>query len=75
MVIHPNRTDRVTITYKPNGLREYRIGDTEEVYEQVLPTGQRFLRRGDVFDMDALDAFRVRKLATDKKFAAVRKKE
>lgn len=75
VIIHSHRPDKVTITYKPDGLREYRIGDTEELYEQVHPTGQRFLRRGDVFDMDALDAFRVRKLAADKKFPAVRKKQ
>lgn len=71
VVVHPNRPDRVTITYKEDGLRTYQIGDTDEVYEQVHPTGKKFLRRGDEFDMEALDAFRVRKLAADKKFPAV----
>ncbi|CAB4138862.1 hypothetical protein UFOVP350_16 [uncultured Caudovirales phage] len=74
VVVHPERADKVTITCNEHGLRTYQIGDTDEVYEQVHPCGKKFLRRGDVFDMDALDAFRVRKLAADKKFPAVVRK-
>lgn len=64
-----------------SGMREWKIekmvGDKKvtTIYEQTDTHVRKFLRRGDLFDLDQLDAFRVEKLAVDKQFPFVVKKE
>lgn len=52
-----------------NGLRTWHFDG--RVFQQTKPLSKRFLRRGDVFDLDSLDGFRLLKLARDKHFTHV----
>ena len=67
--VHSDTNGKVEMRLQDNGLREWKMG--ERTFQQTEAHPVFFIRRGDTFNLNKLDGFRLNKLAVDKKYATV----